>query len=71
MTTVNNITKPRFDNDPRWVERLMQLLSYQTYAGDPTSNTRPRWVGDRCLDTTNDDWYMSYGTENTEWKIIT
>lgn len=69
MGTVKPIT---FAGDARrFMTKLTELLSYQTYAGDPTGNATPRWIGDRCLDTSNDDWYVSYGTANTEWKVTT
>jgi len=74
MTIVNPISVPR-TNDPRelkkhW-EKISNMFSYQTYAGDPTSNIVPRWIGDWCLDTTNDDWYRAISTEAAGWKQVT
>ena len=55
----------------RWYEKVAERLSYQTYAGDPTGNILPRWVGDRCLDTSGSDWYLATGTAAASWKAAT
>ena len=74
MAIVEPISAPK-TNDPKelrkWYQAVALRLSYQTYAGDPTSNVLPRWIGDRCHDTANDEWYISYGTTNTDWEQIT
>jgi len=71
MSIVRQIRLPRVDNDPEWIKRLMDLLSYQTYAGDPTNNAEPRWIRDWCHDTTNDNWYISHGTDSSDWQVVT
>lgn len=74
MAIVKPISVPR-TNDPKelrkWFETIVLRESYQTYAGSPTSNIVPRWTGDLCLDTTNDDWYKSFSTTAASWKQIT
>jgi hypothetical protein len=73
MAIVSPIGVPR-TTDPKevrkWWERVSVLLSYQTYAGDPTGNIVPRRIGDLCLDTTNSDWYKSTGVVAASWTKI-
>jgi len=74
MATVKPIVPPYTDDEREislWSKRVCDLLSYQTYAGVPTNNVVPRWVGDRCLDTSNDDWYVAHGTASANWKVTT
>lgn len=70
MAIVNPVQAPR-TNDQTEVDRFYRTLalrlSYQTYAGDPTGAAVPRWVGDRCLDTTNSAWYTATGTTAADW----
>ena len=55
----------------KWYENVALRLSYQTNAGDPTGSVLPRWIGDRCHDTANNNWYVSHGTNTADWKAIT
>lgn len=41
------------------------------YAGNPTNNVTPDYRGQYCFDTSNDDYYISTGTTNADWKQIT
>lgn len=74
MAIVEPISVPR-TSDPKelrkWFQAVVSRLSYQTNAGDPTGSVLPRWIGDRCHDITNDNWYISHGTANTDWKLTT
>lgn len=74
MAIASPIQSPRTD-DPQEIDRFFKgvvgRLSYQTYAGDPTGTAVPRWIGDRCLDTSNNKWYFSHGTAAADWKAAT
>ena len=74
MAIINPVQSPR-TNDPQEIDRFFKVMtgriSYQTYAGDPTAVVTPRWVGDRCLDTSNNKWYFSHGTAAADWKAAT
>ena len=48
---------------------IKKRLTRQEYAGAPTSNVTPRHVGDVCLDTANNDWYIAHGLTSADWKI--
>lgn len=49
---------------------LVDLLTRQEYAGDPTNNVTPRRVLDWCLDTTNDDLYVSTDITAASWMPV-
>lgn len=74
MAIVEPIKPPR-TNDPKEVGKFLievaKRLSYLTYAGDPTNNVTPRWIGDNCLDTSNTEWYKSTGISAASWEITT
>jgi len=73
MAIVKLIGVPR-TNDPRelrkWMEDVAKLFSYQTYAGVPTNNIVPRWIGDLCL-SSGTDWYKAAGVTAASWKALT
>lgn len=73
MAIVKPVWVPR-SSDPnelrKWYNAIVERLSYQTYAGAPSGNVTPRWVGDMCLNTSAHTWYKSYGTGNTEWASL-
>jgi len=74
MSTVYHVRPPRSDSQEeinRFYLRVCELLSYLTYAGDPTNNVTPRFIGDRCNDTSNDEWYVSHGITSADWQKIT
>lgn len=48
-----------------------RLLHYVTYAGSPSGNVTPEYIGQQCFDTANEDFYIATGTGNTDWKQIT
>ena len=74
MAIVEPIKPPRTD-DPKEMEKFFrevaQRLSYLTSDGDPTGTVIPRWIGDRCLDVTNTEWYFSTGLTVAHWEITT
>jgi hypothetical protein len=74
MAIVTPVISPR-TADPGELDRFFKTVvgrfSYQTYDGDPTTHVTPRWIGDRCLDTTNSKWYFSHGTAAADWKAAT
>ena len=74
MAIVSPIVPPR-TNDQKEIDKfyreMAKRFSYHENAGSPSGSITPRWIGDLCLDTTNDDWYKAYGSTNTDWKSIT
>jgi hypothetical protein len=74
MAIVEPVKPPR-TSDPKEIEKFFReeaiRLSYLTYAGNPTNNLIPRWIGDNCLDTTNSNWYKSTGMLAADWKKTT
>ncbi len=49
---------------------LIQSLAYATYAGDPTNNLVPAYIGQDCLDTSGNHWYRAHGLTNADWKKL-
>lgn len=49
-------------------EALCDVLGYIENAGAPTSVT-PDFTGQTLLDTTNGNWYRSYGTSSGNWAL--
>jgi hypothetical protein len=39
-------------------------------SGDPTGSVTPSFVGEEVLDTTNEVWYKSTGTSNSDWVAL-
>lgn len=52
-------------------DALAAALGHTTYAGDPTSNLTPDFIGQECLDTSNNAWYKAHGTAAADWKKLT
>lgn len=71
MAIVTPIRIPTPGEETGFFQKLVERSSYQTYAGNPTNNVVPRWIGDRCLDTSNNKWYLSHGTAAANWKAAT
>lgn len=46
---------------------IKTLLVYAEYAGNPTNNVTPDFIGQECLDTTNSAWYKSTGLLPANW----
>lgn len=74
MAIVEPIKPPRNMEDGKEVDRFYRDISlrqgYQTYAGNPTNNITPRWIGDDCLDTSNGKWYRSIGDAAADWRAL-
>ena len=47
---------------------LAMRLGYTTYAGDPTNNVTPQFIGQEILDTSNNDWYIAHGLTSSTWQ---
>lgn len=47
---------------------IKKRLCYVTYAGTPSGNVTPEFIGQSLLDTSNSDFYMAVGLTNTDWK---
>lgn len=43
---------------------------YRTYAGDPNNNITPNYIGEECLDTSNNKWYKAYGLSGNQWAAL-
>ena len=52
-------------------DAIAKFMVYTTYAGSPASNLTPTHIGQSCLDTTNDDFYLATGLTSSDWKQIT
>lgn len=44
------------------------ILTYTTYAGSPVGNVTPDFIGQGCLDTSNDNFYTAVGETSADWK---
>ena len=44
---------------------------YATYAGDPNNHVTPTYIGQECLDTTNNAWYKATSLTNSSWAKLT
>lgn len=44
--------------------------AYRTYAGDPTANITPDYVGEKLYDSTNHVWYKSKSVLTSSWVLI-
>lgn len=49
---------------------IRKYLTYTTYAGDPTSNLDPEFIGQFCLDTSNDVFYVAPTLDSGDWAAI-
>jgi hypothetical protein len=47
---------------------VKKVLTYVTYAGTPSGNVTPEFVGQWLLDTANSDFHIAVGLANTDWK---
>ncbi len=52
-------------------KEIAKRLGYTTYAGDPTNNLTPEFIGQECLDTSNSAWYKAHSEANSGWKKLT
>lgn len=52
-------------------EAIKQSLIYTVYAGDPTNNVVPAFIGQHCLDTANAAFYIATSTASSGWKKLT
>lgn len=43
---------------------------YVENSGSPSGSVTPAYIGQECLDTTNDAWYKAYGLTNTDWQAL-
>lgn len=49
---------------------MVKTIAFATYAGNPTNNLVPEFIGQECLDTANNDWYRSHGLTDADWKKL-
>ena len=50
-------------------DKHVELHTMAVYAGDPTNNLVPQYIGQFCHDTSNDDLYWAHGLLAANWKI--
>jgi hypothetical protein len=50
---------------------VADAIGYVEYAGDPTNNLAPQFIGQECLDTANSAWYKAHGVAAADWKKLT
>jgi len=50
--------------------KIEKLLTYATYAGDPTNNVVPDHIGQQCFDTANSVFYIATGTTSADWAAL-
>lgn len=46
---------------------LALAVGYAEYAGTPVGNVTPNFIGERCFDTTNSDFYIAVALTNANW----
>ena len=71
MAIVYPAIPPRSGEVEKFYQAIVQQLSYHKGSGTPVSTVLPRFIGDRYLDASASDWYISYGLGITNWKKIT
>lgn len=52
-------------------EAIKKRLTFVEYAGNPTGNVVPDFVGQECLDTANAAFYQAAGLTSADWKKLT
>lgn len=52
-------------------KNLAKLCGCVTYAGDPTNNVTPQFIGEFCHDTTNAALYWASTSAAAGWKKLT
>lgn len=50
---------------------LRKTLAYLENAGAPSGSVTPDFQGQFLWDSSNGDWYISTGTANTDWALVT
>jgi len=50
--------------------RPARLLGYTTYAGDPTNNLTPEYIGQFCYDTSGTAFYIATTAAASGWAVI-
>lgn len=48
----------------------MKAMIYTTYAGDPTNNVTPDFIGQFCYDTANEVFYIAATAAAAGWAAI-
>lgn len=54
-----------------WYTGLRKMLVPATYAGDPTNNLVPTFIGQFCHDTSNAALYWASTAASSGWKKLT
>jgi hypothetical protein len=51
-------------------DAIKKRLTFVEYAGIPTNNVTPDFVGQDCFDTANSEWYRSVGLAAADWDKL-
>lgn len=51
-------------------EDMCDAIGYVENAGTPNAAVTPDFIGQWCLDTTNNVWYRAKGVVNTDWVLL-
>ena len=49
---------------------LALAVGYAEYAGTPVGNVVPNFIGEKCFDTTNKDFYIAIALTNADWAVM-
>lgn len=52
-------------------DSLALLIGHAQYAGDPTNNLTPQFIGEYCMDTANAALYWASTAASSGWKKLT
>ena len=52
-------------------KEIAQLLTFVEYAGNPTGQITPDFIGQECFDTANQAFYQACGLTAADWKKLT
>ena len=52
-------------------KEIRDRLCFVEYAGNPTSNVTPLFIGQECFDTANAAFYQATGLTSADWKKLT
>lgn len=51
-------------------DEARKYMTYVEYAGDPTNNVTPEFVGQHCLNTVGSVFYIATGTAAANWAAL-
>ena len=51
-------------------DEYRRIMTYVTFAGNPTNNLTPQFIGQECFDTTNSIFYRAVGLAAANWAAL-